>query len=234
MPIDYNFSAISPEDATVLEKLVYHALMNRDGADHTFQSAQHAIQHKVPGVFVECGVAAGAAVAMLSYALWKAQETRQIWLYDSFEGIPMAGPDDFNQQPGIGLATHDTSAPLRERLKSSGVSAVSEEGVRGNLRRWGCKDDLVFVRGWFQDTLPLTRPTQPIALLRLDGDLYESTMTCLRWLYPLVSPGGVVIVDDYGSLPGCKKAVHDYLDEFGLTPEIQNVTSGGIVSWLKA
>jgi hypothetical protein len=98
--------------------------------------------------------------------------------------------------------------------------------VKENLFHWHLPADLfVFHEGWFQDTIPKV-VMGPIALLRLDGDLYESTKVCLEGLYPKVSKGGWVIVDDY-ALTGCRKAVHEYLDRIGLSPKIIPVEGGG-------
>jgi O-methyltransferase len=101
--------------------------------------------------------------------------------------------------------------------------AVSVDKVRDNFSRYGLLDEQVrFLKGFFRDTLP-TAQIERLALLRLDGDLYESTMQGLTYLYPKVSVGGFVIVDDYGALDACKRAVHDYLDSENLRPQIQRV-----------
>ena len=101
--------------------------------------------------------------------------------------------------------------------------SVSLEEVKANFDAFGLLDDQVsFLKGWFGDTLP-TAPIQELAVLRLDGDLYHSTMDALQNLYHKVSKGGYVIVDDYHSWPGCKQAVTDFLNENSLSPDIQNV-----------
>ncbi len=80
-------------------------------------------------------------------------------------------------------------------------------------------DQVQFLKGWFCDTLP-NAPIEKLAILRLDGDMYTSTMDALKNLYPKVSKGGYVIVDDYYSWPACHKAVHDYFDQHALSPKI--------------
>jgi len=80
--------------------------------------------------------------------------------------------------------------------------------------------------GWFKDTLP-TAPIEKLAIIRLDGDMYESTMDGLTNLYHKLSPGGFVIIDDYGVFPACEKAVHDYRDKHGITEEIVNIDDSG-------
>lgn len=177
---------------------------------NSYSVAIRAIREKLPGVFVECGVACGSQIAAMGFACVVEGVGRELWLYDSFEGIPMAGPNDA-EQPGVGKITHDVNMPLQERLKPIGPGqGRSVEYVMRNFVKWGiplvnCR----FIKGWFQDTLLKTVP-EKIAILRLDGDLYESTKVCLEKLCHLVVPGGYVIIDDY-ALPGCAKAVHEYL-----------------------
>src|SRR5919197_6731018 len=92
--------------------------------------------------------------------------------------------------------------------------AVSLEEVQANFAAYGLLDDQVqFVKGWFSQTLP-SLPAQRLAVIRLDGDLYESTMDALKALYPRLSPGGFVVVDDY-AMRSSRTAVHDYLDQHG-------------------
>ncbi len=93
--------------------------------------------------------------------------------------------------------------------------AVSSETVKDNFSAYDLlSDNVVFLQGWFKDTLQ-DMPSQSLALLRLDGELYESTMDILVALYDKIEPGGVAIVDDYGAIEGCRKAVADYFKERG-------------------
>jgi len=108
---------------------------------------------------------------------------------------------------------------------------VGVEHVKRNFERYGLFDDQVkFLRGWFRDTLP-TAPIERLAVLRLDGDLYESTMEALVPLYPKLSQGGFLIVDDY-NLPMCRQAVSDYRKREGITDEIVPIDDAGIY-WRK-
>jgi O-methyltransferase len=90
-----------------------------------------------------------------------------------------------------------------------------------------------FLVGWFKDTMP-TAPIEQISVMRLDGDLYESTWQAIEALYPKLSPGGFCIVDDYGDLVAqCQRAIHDYRDQHGITEEIVDVDGFGAY-WRKA
>jgi O-methyltransferase len=88
-----------------------------------------------------------------------------------------------------------------------------------------------FLKGWFKDTLPQA-PIERLAVARLDGDMYESTMTAIEALYPKVQPGGFVIVDDYGAVPACKRAIEDYRARFGITEPIETIDWTGVY-WRK-
>lgn len=172
---------------------------------NTYDITKKCIDDGIPGVFVECGVGAGAQIAAMQLAN---QGSREIYAFDSFEGIPLAGVHD-DSQPGIGKINHDPALPILDRLVSSGITSHSVDNVKKNITRLGYSiNNITFIKGWFQDTIP-KNDIKEIAVLRLDGDLYESTLICLQYLYPKVTKGGFVIIDDY-SLPGARKAFEDY------------------------
>jgi O-methyltransferase len=139
------------------------------------------------------------------------QPDRNVWLADSFQGLPPADEASYPKDQG------DRHVELTPYL------GVSMETVQDNFRQFELLDGQVkFLKGWFRDTLP-TAPMERIAVLRLDGDMYESTMVGLTALYPKVSAGGFVIVDDYGALPNCRAAVEDYRAQHGVSGEIELV-----------
>lgn len=165
----------------------------------------------VPGDLIECGVWRGG-VAILMRAVLKAYgaKDRRVWLADSFRGLP---PPDASRYPqDAGMALH-----LFPYL------AVPVDEVKANFERYGLLDTQVrFLEGWFADTLPHA-PIERLAVLRLDADLYESTMQALVALYPKVSVGGWVIVDDYQAIPACRAAVEDYRREQGISDPLEKV-----------
>lgn len=205
---------MDPEDK--LNQISQIAFSTLPTLHHTYNMAKE--MQSIDGCFVECGVAGGAQLMAMALTYTR----KDIIGFDSFEGIPMAGIND-EQQPGIGIIKHDMTAPITERLVSSGQASYSVNTVMENFAKYevGCPT-LRLIRGWFQNTLPKFQPV-PIALLRLDGDLYESTLICLKYLYPLVSVGGCVIIDDH-ALPGTEKAVKDYFDDN--MPELLDVDGG--------
>jgi O-methyltransferase len=124
-------------------------------------------------------------------------QTRKIWVADSFEGLPK--PDGRYQQDEGDLFWKDND-----------TLGVSLEQVKANFSRYGLLDQRVqFLKGWFKDTLP-TAPIEKLAILRLDGDMYSSTMDVLLSLYPKLSCGGFAIIDDYGVVEKCREAVTDF------------------------
>jgi hypothetical protein len=139
---------------------------------------------------------------------------RVVWVADSFEGLPEA---DGDKHP------YDR----RLNLHQAAALAVSLEEVRHNFERYGLLDEQVrFLKGWFSDSLP-TAPIKRLAILRLDGDHYQSTMDALNALYAKLSVGGYVIVDDYGFVEGCNLAIADFRREHAISDEIQPIPGGG-------
>ncbi|MFN2607560.1 MAG: TylF/MycF/NovP-related O-methyltransferase [Acidimicrobiales bacterium] len=165
----------------------------------------------VPGDLLEAGVWRGGASIFMRAAL-KAfgAEDRVVWVADSFQGLPPPDPDRYPA---------DADDP---HWRIEGL-AVSMGDVRANFAKYGLLDDQVkFLPGWFQDTLP-SAPIDHLAVLRLDGDMYESTIVTLRALYPKVSPGGFVVVDDYGAVEGCRAAVDDFRAEHGIIETMEEI-----------
>lgn len=179
--------------------------------DNLQQCITDVVAEGVPGDIIETGVWRGGAMIYARAVLKTLGDTeRTVWCADSFEGLP---PPDAGAYPADEGDRHS----LAEEL------AVSLEDVRANFMRYELLDDHVrFLKGWFRDTLP-DAPIERLAILRLDGDMYESTIVALQSLYPKVSPGGYVIVDDYGAVAACKQAVNDFRRENGIDDEIRTI-----------
>jgi O-methyltransferase len=173
------------------------------------------IRDDVPGDLIETGTwRGGAAIFMRAVLVAYGDETRTVWVADSLAGLPEPNPNLYPLDHG------DRHHTIREL-------AVSLEEVRGNFARYGLLDEQVkFLPGWFQDTLPHA-PIDRIALLRLDGDMYESTIVALDALYPKLSPGGFVVVDDY-ALERCRAAVDDFRRLHEIAEPLQQVDWTGV------
>jgi O-methyltransferase len=156
------------------------------------------LRRGVPGDLIETGAWRGGVTIFMRAILEAYGDTeRQVWVADSFQGLPKPDPERWPAEAGDEHWTVDQLAvPLEE--------------VQANFARYGLLDERVrFLPGWFKDSLP-TAPIERLAVLRLDGDMYGSTMEALEALYPRLSPGGYVIVDDYGAIAQCKEAVTDF------------------------
>lgn len=178
---------------------------------------ESALRDGVPGDLVETGVwKGGATILMRALLLAHSDAARRVWVCDSFAGLP---PPNTEKYPADSGDTH---------YQHSDSLAISQERVQANFERFGLLDERVrFLKGWFSETLP-TAPIEQIAVLRLDGDMYESTMDGLVNLYPKVSVGGYVIIDDYGYIASCKQAVDDYRLLCGIRDEIIPVDWTGV------
>ncbi len=163
---------------------------------------------------VEAGVwRGGAGIFMRAVLKAHGSEDRRVWLADSFQGLPPPKPDQYPADAGD---LHHTVPEL----------AVSLEEVKANFARYDLLDDRVrFLPGWFRDTLPQA-PIDRLALIRTDADMHESTINALEALYPKLSPGGFVIVDDYGGIPGCRRAVDDFRTAAGIADELRWIWTG--------
>ncbi|KPM54927.1 macrocin O-methyltransferase [Frankia sp. CcI49] len=179
-------------------------------------SVETVLAEGVPGDLVETGVWRGGSCILMRGILFAyGVDDRTVWLADSFRGLPKA---DAQRYPADAGDRHHEWAAL----------AVSEEDVRRNFRRYGLLDSQVrFLSGWFRDTLP-TAPIERIAVLRLDGDMYGSTMEALDALYPRLSDGGFCIVDDYGAVEGCRRAVEDFRTQHNITEPLTKIDWTGV------
>jgi hypothetical protein len=198
-----------------------HTMIGMAALDNIERCAERVFDEGVQGDFFEAGVCqGGAAIFLRALQLAYGEGHRQTWLADSFAGLPTC-----HSAPDI-AAGIDWSEASRPQF------AFSEEGVRDNFIRYDLLDDRVrFLPGWFSESLPGAE-VGPLAILRVDADLYESTRDVLRHLYAKVSPGGFVIVDDYGFLPPCRQAVEEFRAEHRITEPLTYVNHS-CVYWRK-
>jgi len=176
------------------------------------EQVEAVLAEGIPGDLIETGVWRGGACILMRAVLAAHGVTdRLVWVADSFRGMPqgLPAPENWNFP--------QLAVPLAE--------------VQENFRSYGYLDEQVrFIPGWFADTLP--GPVSALAVLRLDGDYYSSTMDVLRALYPKLSPGGYVVIDDWG-FDFCRRAVNEYRAEHGITTPIQVPEEKHAVWWRK-
>ena len=174
---------------------------------------EDVIARNIPGDYVECGVWRGGASIFARGVLRSLDSRRHVWCCDSFQGLPKGG-------------THD---PHDVHHWSSDYLGVEKVLVADAFKRFHLLDEQVhFHEGWFEESLPVL-PCETIAVLRLDGDMYSSTMDILTNLYPRVSEGGFVIVDDFYNHEPCRTAVRDYMK---VMPNYYRIDTCGMY-WMK-
>lgn len=178
------------------------------------------IREGIPGDFVETGVwRGGCGILMRAVLAATEDETRKVWLFDSFQGLPEPDPQSFPADEG-------------DVLWAYSYLAVSLDQVKSNFERYELLDERThFIPGWFRKTIPKAE-LDGISVLRLDGDLYESTWLVLTHFYEKVSSGGFIIIDDYGAITACKKAVDEFREKNSIISPITAIDWTGVF-WRK-
>lgn len=200
---------------------IAHTMIGLKRLDNLQFCVEGILANNIPGDLIEAGVWRGGATIFMR-AILKAYDVkdRYVWVADSFEGLPAPDPERYPCDAG-------------DRLYTLKELAVTLDEVKANFGRYGLLDEQVrFLKGWFRDTLPKA-PIDRLAVIRLDGDMYESTMDALVSLYPKLSVGGYLIVDDYGAIQACRQAVHDYRELYGIEDEILSIDWTGVY-WRRA
>jgi O-methyltransferase len=220
-PVDVDLSANTEGRLSVWDLPPWAMTMIGDRRmDNIERCARRVLEDDVPGDFIEAGVwRGGAAIFMRGVLRAFNVQDRKVYVADSFQGVPPPNEEQYPADEGIQLH-------LWPGL------AVSVDEVEANFERFGLLDDQVeFVAGWFRDTLPSLREHR-WSLIRLDGDLYESTTDSLENLYDGLSPGGWLIVDDF-EIPACRKAVTDFRERRKIDDPISEIDWTGIC-WQKS
>ena len=178
-----------------------HTMLPRERLIALERAVCDIVRRQVPGDVVECGSAEGGSAALLALWLRRFRSNKRIFVFDTFEGLP---PPTF-QDPD-----YDEAVPWTGKCRGD------LEHVQELFKQLGVLDRAVFVKGKFQDTLP-TYNIPAIALLHLDCDWYDSTMTCLQHLWDHLSPGGILVIDDYSDWQGCRRAVEEFFESRRIT-----------------
>jgi hypothetical protein len=201
--------------------VVAHSMIGLQRLRHLRWAVETALAEDIPGDLMECGVWRGGAVALARAVLAAHDEKiRRVWAVDSFAGLPPPDPR-FPQDQDTGFDFHK-----RPEL------SVGLDDVRENIARYGLLDEqVVFLKGWFHESLP-TLPRLKLAVLRVDGDLYSSTTDVLEVMYPNLSPGGIVILDDYGPVVDSQRAVLHFRARHGIS-DVMLAVDQDAVFWRK-
>lgn len=212
-PVDYRYADMTDADDALFAAVEPFTMTTKERVVALSAAVRHVVRHRVPGDFVECGVWKGGSMMAVARTLLEIGDTtRRLYLFDTFEGMPPPADVDCDFR---GESATDILA-REERERSIYWAYAPIEEVRRNLAATGYPaDKLVFVQGKVEDTIPVQAPDR-IALLRLDTDWYESTRHELVHLYPRLSAGGVLLIDDYGHWSGARRAVDEYLADHDL------------------
>jgi O-methyltransferase len=193
---------------SIYRKCKKYTMTSKERMYALYKATEYVVNSKIPGDFVECGVWKGGSVMLIAHTLLRLKvKNRKLYLYDTFTGMTKPSKEDYT------LSDHKLAhLTWKQEVKTdyNNWAYTPLSAVKKNL--FGCgypKNNIVFAKGRVEDTLPKKAPKH-IALLRLDTDWYESTNHELIYLYPKISKGGILIIDDYGHFAGSKKAVDEY------------------------
>ncbi len=212
--------AATRDRARAVFTVMPHSLVGWSGLEATYDAVTTINREKLAGSIVECGVAQGGCALLMALTDQRQQGHRPFWLCDSFEGLPDPTAEDYE-----GGATGSHASPL---VRGSCLGTIEQVSELLFNRHGLDRSRVTLVQGWFQNTLPGHAAAMgPIAILRIDADWFESVKCCLDNLFDLVVPGGFVIIDDYGSCFGARKAVDGFLGARGIPVTLVHDRRGG-------
>lgn len=212
---DSIYSFCKPYTMTTIERM--YAL---------YKATEYIIKNNIEGDFVECGVWRGGSTMVILQTLQKFNVTnRNIWLFDTFEGMSTPTDDDKD------FSNLSASSQLKNSKKDEESiiwAYATLDDVKQNIALTGYPlENVHFIKGKVEDTLPNKQYFNTCSLLRLDTDWYESTKIELEVLYPLLQQKGIMIIDDYGHWQGCKKAVDEHFEKLHYFPLLQRIDYTG-------
>jgi hypothetical protein len=224
---------VSAEDHAIVRAALPYTMTGVPRLQAMVDAVRYCEERGIPGAFAECGVWRGGQVLAAIRTLQAlGSESRDIYLYDTFEGMTEPGEYDTSSIDGPALNHWNAARERDERPwhDAFGPQAFNEEDVRATVLATGYPEErLHFVRGRVEDTIPGTIPDR-LALLRLDTDWYDSTRHELHHLYPRLSERGVLIIDDYGHWDGARKAVDEYFAEHAPAPLLNRIDYTGRIA----
>jgi predicted O-methyltransferase YrrM len=210
--------------ALTLHRISTHTMTRPRRAKALWKLCRDTLSTGIPGAFVECGVWLGGSAGLMAEAIghFEKGSHRKLHLFDSFEGLPAPGTEDGEKAAEYWRSTEGSEHVMVHRCVAG--AALVRSFLHEYLRI--PRERVVFHEGWFHDTLPRLDPDfGAIAVLRLDGDWYDSTRICFEHLYHRLSPGGVVLLDDYFCWEGCRKATDEFRALKNITEPIVRIDS---------
>lgn len=220
--------SIAPEFIESYEKIKNFTMVDKYSSYAAWRAINYVIDRNIDGAVVECGVWRGGVSIMMASVIEVSNSNKKQYLYDTFEGMSQPTSDDIDKY-GVS-AQSQLSTTTRDNTNDNVWAYASIEDVKQNFALLDISmNNINFIKGKVEETIPKDIP-ESISLLRLDTDWYESTKHELEYLYPLLSKGGVLLIDDYGYWSGCKKAVDDYFLNIDAKPFFADLPDGGLVA----
>lgn len=204
------FHDVTADEWRIINRCKPFTMTSTERLVTAMRAVDYIVQHRIPGDIVECGVwRGGSSMAMALTLAGRGDTSRNLYLYDTFEGMTAPGGDDLDLEGG-------TAEEVMARDPVNFKCVASFEDVKRNIRSTGYPASRIhMVKGPVEDTIPGTIPPA-VAILRLDTDWYESTRHEMQHLYPLLTVSGIIIIDDYGHWKGARKAVDEYVAGHGV------------------
>lgn len=217
--LDNRTADITKETLSIYRSVQPFTMTSLERITGLVEATRYVLAANIPGSIVECGVwRGGSAMCMALAQEARSRTLREMYLFDTFEGMPDASDADVDHygQAASEMLLRERRLKPEERKQSNLLAYCPLDEVQHNLESTGYPTYLIhYVKGRVEETIPSQAPAN-IALLRLDTDWYESTKHELLHLWPRVSPGGIVIIDDYGHWCGSRRATDEYFNEIGL------------------
>ncbi len=214
----------TPEERALLEAVKPFTMTSVESLWGTLISVRYVARNAIAGAFVECGVWRGGQSALAATVFLKENALRDVWLFDTFAGMTAPTEADVNVFGQSSMKTYERS----RKGDGSTWAYASLDDVRETMRKTGYPSDkLHFVKGPVESTLRGENLPDPIAVLRLDTDWYESTRDEMDILYPRLVSGGVLIIDDYGHYAGARQAVDEYFAAQKVSPLLLPIDYSG-------
>ena len=206
----------------LIRKLLPYTFGGWKALDNAFNVVSLIEKNKIPGAIIECGVAQGGSASMMALSSRVlGNENRNFWFFDSYEGLPEPSAHDY-----VGTKAGNYVGVLAKGSCLGTIEQVSDL-IFNKLSL--PREKITLVKGWFQDTVPSYKDKiGRISILRLDGDWYESTKIPLENFYALISPGGCVIIDDYATCFGAKKATDEFIKQNSIDTNLYSDNRGGV------
>ncbi len=215
---EYIGPELSAFDRETLVLVRPYTMTSQERVQALILATRHIARRRIPGAIVECGVWRGGSMLAVARTLADAGDVaRDLYLFDTYSGMPAPGPEDVRAHDGAAAATL-----LEDAREEQTRAYASLESVKATMARSPYDPARVhYVVGKVEETIPAAAP-EAIALLRLDTDWYESTRHELEHLFPRLAAGGVLIIDDYGWWAGARRAVDEYFAAHG-APILLNI-----------